>query len=53
LKSEKTDLQTSCLEAYEEGFTKAMHQAPFFFSSLDVNKSDLDKYVVDGQLVDD
>jgi len=53
LKAEKAELQKSSLEAYEEGFQKVVRQVVHFSSSLDVSQFDLDKDVVDDQLVDD
>ena len=53
LKSEKLALQNSCLAAYEEGFKEAMCQAVHFSPSLDVNKFDLEKVVIDDNLIDD
>jgi len=49
VEDEKFQLQKTCVDAYEEGFMKAMRQAP----NLQVSQFDLDKDVVDGQLVDE
>jgi len=53
LKTEKTELHTFGLKAYEEGFKKVICQTVHFSPSLDVNQFYLDKDVVDCHLVDD
>jgi len=52
-KMEKAKLQKAYVNTYEEGFMNAMQQALLSSSELQVTQFDLDKEVVDGQLVDD
>jgi len=49
---ENFQLQKAYVDAYEEGFMKAVRQALVFSPNLQVSQFDLDKDVVDGQLVD-
>jgi len=46
-------LQKAYVNAYEKGFMTAMRQTLLFSPELQVTQFDLDKEVVDDQLVDD
>jgi len=45
---EKLQLQRGCVDAYEEGFMKAMRQAILFSLELDPTRFDINKEVADG-----
>ena len=50
---EKLRLRKGCVEVYEDGFMKAMRQAVLFAPEIDPMRFDIDKEVVDRQLLDD
>jgi len=50
---EKIQLQRDCVEAYEEGYIKAMRQALLFSPNLEPTRFDIDKKIVDDNLMDD
>jgi len=53
MKIKLANLTSSSIKGYEEDFKKAMHQAIFFISDLDIRYFCLTKNVVDSELVND
>lgn len=51
-KEEKVEIQRGCVDSYEEGFVKAMRQALLFVPDLEPTSFNIDKEVVEGELVD-